>query len=171
MPAKKQSSKSPTRSTTASASSGAWAEESFGRLVYRLERHRRMHYDEAVKPFDLTSPHVPLLAVLWEGRKTGCDTQASMAQELNIDPATVTRGLRRLLELGYIRRGTSERDSRAHVVTLTATGLEVAKVAWDATRVWNKAIAASAGDLDEDALRQTMRTMLEGLQAKLGHKD
>lgn len=147
----------------------AWAQESFGRLVYRLERHRRMHFDDALKPYGLTSPHGPLLALLWEGE--GRDTQATMAEELSIDPATVTRGLRKLEELGYAHKEVSDRDSRAFRIVLTKTGREAAKAAWDAAREWNDAIGAGAGGDSEERARELMRSMLESLQARLGHRD
>lgn len=154
---------------TSSAPGAAWAQESFGRLVYRLERHRRMHFDRALKPYGLTSPHGPLLALLWEAKDR--DTQATIAEELSIDPATVTRGLRKLEERGYARKEVSDRDSRAFRIVLTKSGRKAAKVAWDAAREWNDAVGAGAGGNSEEHARELMRSMLESLQTRLGNRD
>ena len=96
------------------------ARQSYGRAVYYLDKARRCYLDAFLKPFGLSSAHMPILTYLWEGHDG--DTQSVIASVVGVDPATVTRVSQKLEELGYIERTVSERDSRALCLSLTESG-------------------------------------------------
>ncbi len=141
---------------------------SFCRLVYHLERQRRLFYDRLLEQHGIGAPHVPVLALLWHDH--GRDTQATLAEELGVDPATITRCLTRIEQLGYVTRDISARDTRAYLVKLTEPGRDAARAAVRASGAWNETLVTGWPDARRrealvamsDMLANARRSHLEG---------
>lgn len=112
------------------------ARDSYGRVVYYLDKARRCYLDVFLKPFGLSSSHIPVLTYLWEGHDG--DTQSVIAGVIGVDPATVTRVSQKLEELGYIKRTVSERDSRALCLSLTESGWDLADSVQPIDSTWTE---------------------------------
>ena len=115
-----------------------WADESYGRVVFYLDKARRCYLDTHLKAFGISSAHMPVLTYLWEGHEG--DTQAVIADVVGVDPATVTRISQKLETLGYIRRDISSRDSRALCLSLTESGWNLADSAQAISSAWTEQV-------------------------------
>ncbi len=133
----------------------AWnerARESYGRVVYYLDKARRCYLDAYLKPFGLSSAHIPILTYLWEGHDG--DTQSVIAGVVGVDPATVTRVSQRLEDLGYIERSVSERDSRALCLGLTESGWDLADSVQPIDSTWTEQMTSHlSGSRRQEILR------------------
>lgn len=120
------------------------ARESYGRAVYYLDRARRCYLDAYLKPFEISSAHIPILTYLWEGHDG--DTQSVIASVVGVDPATVTRVSQKLEELGYLERSVSGRDSRALCLRLTDLGWALADSFQPIDTAWTQQITSHLSD-------------------------
>lgn len=90
-----------------------------GRLVARL-------YDDALRPYGLTSAQLNILVMI---ALAGPVAAAEVGRELDLEKSTLSRNLRRMIDNGWVR------DDRALVLTAAGERLLVeAKPAWDAAQ-------------------------------------
>ena len=102
-----------------------WAEQSYGRTIFYLDKARRCYLDTHLKAHGISAAHIPVLTYLWEGHDG--DTQSAIADVIGVDPATVTRVAQKLEQMGLIQRTASERDARALHLSLTEAGWNLAE--------------------------------------------
>jgi DNA-binding MarR family transcriptional regulator len=74
-----------------------------------------------------------------------------IANELNITKASVTAGVNKLIDMGYLTKTQSEEDKRVFHVSLTAAGQQLAKAKTQALQEYGEFITAV---LSEDEARQ-----------------
>jgi DNA-binding MarR family transcriptional regulator len=91
-------------------------------LINRLYRYTQSYIDEALKKYELSSGTYPFLLML--NRNEGI-SQNQISKVLNVDKAMSARAIKRLIELGYIRRDIDESDSRANKLFLTDRARDV----------------------------------------------
>ncbi len=147
-----------------------WAGHSYDRMVFYLDKARRCYLDGNLKPYGISSAHMPVLTYLWEGHDG--DTQSVIAETINVDPATVTRVAQRLEELGYLKRVMSDRDSRALCLSLTETGWELADPARAISSAWTDEITAHLSPRRrQEILRALQRITVRAQEACACMKD
>ncbi len=117
-----------------------WADKSYGRAIYYLDKARKCHLDAHLKQYGLSSAHMPVLTYLWEGHDG--DTQSVIADVVGVDPATVTRVAQKLENLGYITRRISGRDARALHISLTPAGWALAEPVMAVSSEWTDDVTA-----------------------------
>lgn len=86
----------------------------------KLARRVTQIYDRALAPCHLSTNQFSLLAHVWFLRNA---TVSQLGDQLVMDPSTVTRNLRPLVEKGWVRMEVSETDRRQREVHLTDEGL------------------------------------------------
>jgi DNA-binding MarR family transcriptional regulator len=91
-------------------------------LINRLYRYTQSYIDEALKKYELSSGTYPFLLML--NRNEGI-SQNQISKVLNVDKSMSARAIKRLTELGYIRRDIDESDSRANKLFLTDRARDV----------------------------------------------
>ncbi len=90
-------------------------------------------YDDALRPTGLQLSQLPLLVALALFGEAGA-TMNDLARALVMDRTTLTRNIRPLEKLGFLRVARSPNDARAKVVLLTRAGerkLEEAFPLWE----------------------------------------
>lgn len=94
-----------------------------------------------------------LLFLLWErdGQSPG-----DLAARMQVEPATVTKMLRRLVRVGLVRREQDPDDGRRVRVRLTGAGRDLEQ---SARAAWRRLEADTVACLDEDE-RRTLRSLL-----------
>lgn len=55
-------------------------------------------------------------------------SQEQLVQALGVNPSNVTRAVKQLVELGYVKKVTNEQDHRGFLLQLTAKGIEIYEV-------------------------------------------
>ena len=117
-----------------------WADQSFGRVVFYLDKARRCYLDTHLRPLGISSAQMPVLTYLWEGHDG--DTQSVIAEVIGVDPATVTRVAQKLEDKGLITRRVSGRDARALHLSLTDAGWALAEPVRAVSSAWTDEITA-----------------------------
>ncbi|MTK12554.1 MAG: MarR family transcriptional regulator [Clostridiaceae bacterium] len=86
------------------------------RLTNSIYRCTQAHIDKKLEKFNLTTGTYPYLLVL--NRNEGI-SQNEISRELNVDKAMSARTVKKLIELGYIRKEENAEDIRAYKLYIT----------------------------------------------------
>jgi len=128
---------------------------SFG--IRKVMRLVTQNYDEALQPTGLRSTQ---LSILLGVSATGTSTIANMARQLVMDPSTLNRNLRPLIEKGLIESKLSP-DGRRRFLSLSEQGHQAVR---EALPYWKKAQQSFVDRLGEDRwneLSHTLETILQ----------
>ncbi len=91
-------------------------EKSIGFLIYDVSRLMRRDFDRRVQALGLTQ--IQWRAIAHIARQEGCN-QATLADQLEVKPITLTRLVDRLVESGWVVRQPDPKDRRAVQLHLT----------------------------------------------------
>ena len=86
------------------------------KLINNLYRYTQSYTDNALEKFQLSSGTYPYLLILYENEGI---SQNQISKKLNLDKAMSARAIKRLIELGYLRKDIDIDDSRAYKLFLT----------------------------------------------------
>ena len=139
------------------------ATASFGCTCLRLRKAARritQIYDGYVEPFGLTITQFGLLAHLrvLDGIGVG-----ALAEELVMDPTTLTRNLRPLERKGFVTAAADPMDRRARSLHLTDAGREVLRAARPAWASAQRHVEQALGNADTGNLNRALDRTLERL--------
>jgi DNA-binding MarR family transcriptional regulator len=128
-----------------------------------LHKVCRLHSKEAERVFEGLGLHrgqPPLLRLLWkqDGR-----THSELATHMNVQPATISRMLKRMEHHGFVVRRPDRMDERVSRVFLTEKGRQVQEAVFDGLRALDR---KTFGSLSE-AERKTFLRLLERVRTNL----
>ncbi|WP_117214027.1 MarR family winged helix-turn-helix transcriptional regulator [Allorhizocola rhizosphaerae] len=103
-----------------------------------------------------------LLQLLWQ---RGPQSQAQLAEALDLDPSTVTKTLQRLERNGLISRCPSETDKRANVVGTTTSGDALRDKVEHAIAEADRVATAGLSDAEVRELARLLNKVTENLCA------
>lgn len=92
------------------------------KLTNNIYRCTQSHLGFKMEKYQLTSGSYPYLLVLSRGEGI---SQNEISRELNVDKAMSARTIKKLIELGYIKKEENEDDVRAYKLYLTDKGKDV----------------------------------------------
>lgn len=124
--------------------------------VQRAARMLARRFDEALRPFDLTSGQFSLLVSL---NRPEPPTIGSVATLLAMDRTTLTANLKPLERRGLLKVGVDKDDKRSRRLIITAAGralLRKAYPTWKATHVEIEFLIANGS---ADQLRNALRSL------------
>jgi DNA-binding MarR family transcriptional regulator len=130
---------------------------SLGRLIACLHRQSRIYFDHALAPFGLSSGTLPLMGTLL--RRDGTNQQ-ELSEHLNVDKATITRMVSKLIEQGYVRREQDPDDKRAYRLFATQKARDIDPHIRQVLRGWTEILSDGFTDEEKDqayALLNRMR--------------
>lgn len=118
-----------------------------GHLIRRLHQLSTQVFVQRTQAagFDLTPVQFAALDAI--GHHPGTD-QATVAEMIAYDRATIGGVIERLEQKGWVDRVVSERDRRARVLSLTPEGQRILKALVPVVRGLQDEILASLGDAD-----------------------
>ena len=90
--------------------------DSIGRRFAIIHRWLRQYFSEELEDLGLGPGHFPLLMSLIHHDGI---TQEELTCMVHVDKATTARGVKKLVDLGYITRETDPKDHRAYRLHLT----------------------------------------------------
>jgi DNA-binding MarR family transcriptional regulator len=135
--------------------------ETIGALLVQICRAHRNKAQELLSRIDLYPGQEFLLLNLWP--KDGL-THTEVAENLCVQPATVTRMLDRLVKTGLVQRRTDADDQRVSRVYLTETGQELLQ---PIEQVWQELEEVSFANLTLEE-RLLLRRILLQVNENLG---
>jgi DNA-binding MarR family transcriptional regulator len=124
--------------------------------VQRAARMLARRFDEALRPYDLTSGQFSLLVSL---NRPEPPTIGSVATLLAMDRTTLTANLKPLERRGLLKIAVDKEDKRSRRLNITAAGralLQKAFPVWKATHVEVEFLIANGS---ADQLRQSLRSL------------
>ncbi len=108
----------------------AIAQECLASRVRRLDRELTRHYNQALRPWDVTSTQLSLLVTIG---LAGPISSKELAERSGLEPSTVSRNLARLSEKGWCA-ARSGQDARVREWSLASKGADLirdASVGWE----------------------------------------
>ncbi len=113
--------------------------ESVGRLIACLYRHARSFLEKEMSEFKLGSGTYVFLLPLF---KHDAMNQNELSKKLHIDKANTTRAIRKLIDLGYIKRERDENDNRAYKLFITPKAKQIKPEIHRILRTWTQIISS-----------------------------
>ncbi|MBC1622821.1 MarR family transcriptional regulator [Listeria welshimeri] len=99
-----------------------------------------------------TGLNIGQLRYLWTLYKEDGISQESMAKRFMVDKASVTRHIKRLEELGMIRREMDTKDRRIQRIFVTDTGYQMRDLIEEVTKEWSARLTAGFSEKEKDDL-------------------
>ncbi|EIB5605181.1 MarR family winged helix-turn-helix transcriptional regulator [Listeria monocytogenes] len=99
-----------------------------------------------------TGLNIGQLRYLWTLYKEDGISQESMAKRFMVDKASVTRHIKRLEELGMIRREIDVKDRRIQRIFVTETGFQMHDLIEEVTAEWSALLTANFSEKEKDDL-------------------
>ncbi|HDU7717230.1 TPA: MarR family transcriptional regulator [Listeria monocytogenes] len=99
-----------------------------------------------------TGLNIGQLRYLWTLYKKDGISQESMAKRFMVDKASVTRHIKRLEELGMIRREIDAKDRRIQRIFVTETGFQMRDLIEEVTAEWSALLTANFSEKEKDDL-------------------
>ncbi|EAH0358226.1 MarR family transcriptional regulator, partial [Listeria monocytogenes] len=99
-----------------------------------------------------TGLNIGQLRYLWTLYKEDGISQESMAKRFMVDKASVTRHIKRLEELGMIRREIDAKDRRIQRIFVTETGFQMHDLIEEVTAEWSALLTANFSEKEKDDL-------------------
>lgn len=124
--------------------------------VRRAARALARHFDEALRPVDLTNGQFSLLMSL---NRPEPASMASVASVLAMDRTTVTANLKPLVRRGLVEMVADEKDKRSRRLALTPKGRSLLAAAVPLWRGAQKSAEQLIGASDADRLRAALRAL------------
>lgn len=106
------------------------ANESIGFSFIKVYNMWHAEIQEVLKEMKIThSQFVVITALGYFSQQNAQLTQVELARYINMDVMTLSKLLKKLIAMEYIERKMHETDTRAKVISLTPTGVELMKKA------------------------------------------
>lgn len=96
--------------------------ELVNRYKTEINKDFRKYAESVLKEYGFTVVNLKYLFII--ERNQGINLN-EIATELNIDKAMVTRGIKKLVDLGYVNKNQDENDTRAYKLTLSDKGNQI----------------------------------------------
>ncbi len=128
-------------------------QDSIGHLIGCLHRQARIYFDREMSGFGLGSGTFIFLLLLY---KNDGISQNELSKMLNFDKANTTRGIKKLLELGYVRREKDKNDSRAYKLYITRKSNEIKADIITVLESWTEVLSSG---LTESEIQQSFNLL------------
>lgn len=138
-----------------------------GRCISILDRLMRMYYDRGLTEFEIGWGQQFYVEYLYHYPGA---SQQEMAACIRADKATLTKSIKKLLEIGYVRECCGERDRRVKCLYLTQKAIPAAEKIKKIHTAFYETICA---DISEEQITITERNlgqMVENLNRKVWHR-
>lgn len=138
-----------------------------GRYISILDRLMKMYYNRALCDFEIGWGQQFYVEFLYD--HPGASAQ-EMVEYIRVDKATLTKIIKKLLEIDYIKIVGDEKDKRVKHLYLTEKAIPAVK---QIKKVHNDFYQALCSDIlapDIQLTEQTMKQMIENMNQKIWHR-
>jgi DNA-binding MarR family transcriptional regulator len=135
-------------------------QKSIGFLVYELSRLMRRDFDSRVQPLGLTQ--IQWRAIAHIARQEGCN-QATLAEQLEVRPITLTRLVDRLVDSGWVVRQPDPNDRRAVRLLLTEKARPLLQTMQELSQQTREKALRGISSEEFSILFNTLKTMKNNL--------
>jgi DNA-binding MarR family transcriptional regulator len=124
--------------------------------VQRAARVLARHFDDALRPFELTNGQFSLMMSLNRPQPAA---MAAVASLLAVDRTTLTAALKPLERRGLVKVTADPEDRRSRVIMLTAQGMRLLARAVPIWQSTHEEVEALLPEGDPDRLRKNLRAL------------
>ncbi|AIS63904.1 MarR family winged helix-turn-helix transcriptional regulator [Listeria ivanovii] len=118
-----------------------------------------------------TGLNIGQLRYLWTLYKEDGISQESMAKRFMVDKASVTRHIKRLEELGMIRREMDAKDRRIQRIFVTEVGFMMRDLIEETTADWSAKLTAGFSEEEKDNLLHLLDRLSDNAIRAVGGGD
>ena len=130
--------------------------ESLGYWLSCLHRHAKSYFERELSKFGLGSgTHLFLTALFHEDGMN----QQELSNNLHIDKATTTRAIKKLVDLGYVRREKDQIDNRAYKIFVTQKAKEIAPEIVEIRRLWTEILSYGFTEQEKETALNLLKRM------------
>jgi DNA-binding MarR family transcriptional regulator len=123
-----------------------------------LYRYTQSYTDEALAKFQLSSGTYPFLLNLYHNEGI---SQNQISKALNVDKAMSARSIKRLIDIGYIRKEENRNDSRAYKLFLTDEAKNIIPDIINEIDKWIDIITEDISDMEKEQIIKLLGKILD----------
>ena len=138
-----------------------------GRWISILDRLMKMYYDRGLADFEIGWGQQFYVEYLYD--HPGASAQ-EMAQCIRVDKATLTKVIKKLLALDYIKVTADEKDKRVKRLYLTEKALPAAKRIKEIHNSFYQTVCAGLSPDSVQLTEETLAQMVENVNQKIWHR-
>lgn len=137
---------------------------SVGKLISRLYWCTQSYFERELFSYGIGSGEIPVLLTLYN---EGDLNQKILTEKLFVDKATVSREIRKLTQLGYIKRRRDERDRRNYIISLTVKGKVIIPKIREISIKWKEILLKNFSVEEKEFIIYAMKKMLENASSEV----
>lgn len=138
-----------------------------GRWISILDRLMKMYYDRGLADFEIGWGQQFYVEYLYD--LPGASAQ-EMAQCIRVDKATLTKVIKKLLALDYIKVTADEKDKRVKRLYLTEKALPAARRIKEIHNSFYQAVCTGLSSGSVRLTEETLAQMVENVNQKIWHR-
>ncbi len=138
-----------------------------GRYVSIFDRLMKMYYDHGLSAFEIGWGQQFYVEYIYE--HPGASPQ-EMAECIRVDKATLSKTIKKLTEVGYIRVEVDEKDRRMKHLYLTEKALPGGRTDQKNTRHFFEDLQAGISREELTVTENTLRRMADNINKKVWHR-
>jgi DNA-binding MarR family transcriptional regulator len=128
------------------------------KLINGLYRCTQAYCNEALEKYRLGSGTYPFLLTLFV--EEGIN-QNQISKELSVDKAMSARAIKKLIELGYVRKEENTYDLRAYKLYLTDAAKAIIPSVKEELHTWNEMITRDLSKQEEEKITHLLSKILK----------
>ncbi len=137
--------------------------KTIGIAISAIYRASAAHAVEEMAEYGIKSHHLPYLMLI---ASLDNPSQEVLARHLMTDKATVARAIKKLVELGLVRRRKNVKDKRVYELQLTEKGKEIRPLFATTMQRWFNYLLEGISDEDVQCLVRTLLTITDKIKKK-----
>lgn len=138
-----------------------------GRWISILDRLMKMYYDRGLTDFEIGWGQQFYVEYLYD--HPGASAQ-EMAQCIRVDKATLTKVIKKLLALDYIKVTADEKDKRVKRLYITEKALPAARRIKEIHNSFYQAVCTGLSSGTVRLTEETLAQMVENVNQKIWHR-
>ncbi len=138
-----------------------------GRWVSIFDRLMKMYYDRSLSGYDIGWGQQFYVEYLWE--HPGATSQ-EMAERFRVDKATLTKMIKKLTEVGYIRVSSDAHDRRVKHLYLTEEAVPAARRIRRIHQDFYETVSEGMSPEELRSVEQALRHMSDNINQKVWHR-
>lgn len=139
----------------------------FGRCISILDRLMKMYYDRNLSDFEIGWGQQFYVEYIYDHPGV---TAQEMVKCIRVDKATLTKVIKKLKEIDYIRIVRSEKDKRSKLLYLTDKAVPAARRIKEIHSSFYSTLCSNISSQDIQQAERTMEQMMENINQKIWHR-
>lgn len=138
-----------------------------GRYISILDRLMKMYYNRGLSDFEIGWGQQFYVEYLYD--HPGASAQ-EMVEYIRVDKATLTKIIKKLVEIDYIKIVGDEQDKRVKHLYLTEKAIPAVKQIKKVHNDFYQTLCSNILSPDIQVMEQTMQQMIENINQKIWHR-